>query len=1438
MTTKRRRTKLPHESEHIVEVEVDLNQSIGKLSDSKTGVWFPRPDCQSEENNMDLACLYPYIPVDRRHSLFTGNPLPDRTHGAALFADISGFTPLTAALAKELGRQRGAEAMLDILNPIYDALIARLHEVRGSVIGFAGDSITCWLDDDDGTAAALCGLRMQDVMAELGQVTTPGGREVTLSVKIAVAAGPARRFLVGDPAVHAFEALAGTTLERMAAAEHVADKGDVVVSREVADLAGPALKIEGWRPDDDGELRFAVVTGWAGQPLPERVPWPALPDGSITEEDACTWIDAPVRERLASGATYLAELRPVTSLFLKFSGIDYDGDDAAGEKLDTFVRWVQQVLARYEGTMLQLTIGDKGSNLLAVFGAPVAHDDDDSRAVAAGLDLTRLPSELAFISPPKIGISRGLAWAGACGGTLRCIYTVMGDEVNMAARLMGQAVPGQVWVNQSVADTVSKRFRFEPLGGIRIKGRETPLPVSIVLGRQTNDVQGLRALFTGPLVGREEVLAALHTHLAHAREGQGQVLRLQGVAGVGKSHLAAVFAGQAAEDGWRMLEGTCQSITQGMAYTPWHQLLGALLGLGSGTPEAQAARLTTGLAKMNPAWLPRLPLLGDVLGLPLSDTGLTAGLDAQMRQQALFALVAEIVTAHAAGAEAGPQPVLLVLEDVHWLDEASAALTVAVARAVRRSAVALLLVQRPPLQADQPILPELDQLEYHHFVELGDLSPEGVAGLVENRLGSPVAPLALELIQAQGQGNPFFTEELVDTMCEAGYLIQDESGTWQLSANTFDALLDGECIERVVEDGEVQWRMRSGAALSNVAWDIPDTVNGTVLARMDRLPERHKLTLKVASVIGRTFGLRMLRDVHPGQPDLARLQVEVEEAGRRDFVRVETGDLDDPVYIFKHNTTQEVAYGTLLFAQRQSLHTAVADWYEQSYGGGIPLEVLTLEAPLAPHYPILVHHWHGAENPERERVYAGLAGEQAAKRYANEGAVRYLSRALELTPESEAEARYRLLLGREEVLGILGWRERQKEDLTALLASVAVGGSSQQYALVHLRQTLYAMNVTDYEAAQVSVRNALQQARAARDVTLEARSCQTWGRILRQMGNYPEALQRSHHALDLTRRAEDALSEARALYDIGTVHYFQTDYRTAQTYYKQALAIFDRLAFIPGQVDCLLVFGAIDNILGRYGEAQVCYKRALAISRAIGWRLIEVTALGNLGNNHFDLGDYAQARLYHTEAREKCAEIGDRWGEAISLDTLSLIHCMLQDYIAAVDCSHAAIAIQQETGDRQGLGYSLNHLGMALSGLGEDDAAMQVFTQAAAIHHELGQTGLHIDGLAALARIAQRHGDLAQAQLHIETLLARIRAHGTDGSEFPVWAYLTCYQVLRATAENVPERLLEAQNALREGYAFLQERASHIQDETFKRHFSDNVPFNRELVAMWQQECQ
>ncbi len=678
-----------------------------------------------------------YIPIDRRRAMVRGEKLPDRTIGAALFADISGFTPLAEALVKELGPKLGAEELTRQLNLVYDALIAEVHRYRGSVVTFGGDAIICWFDGDPAIGskqaalrATACALAMQQVTGRTADTIgpSPSGLTVSLAIKAAVTSGPVRRFLVGTPQTQYIDVLAGVTLDRMARAEKQAQKGEVLLGPEVISQLGNKAQILEWRPEGEtgqptAGAHFAVVTGLADQV--EATPWPPLvpapgeaEGGGLTEAQIRPWLLPPIYERLKTGGgQFLAELRTALALFLRFGGLDYDQDDAAGQKLDAYICWVHNILAHYEGYLIQLTTGDKGSYLYAAFGAPLAHGDDAARAVAASLELRTPPSDLDFITGVQIGLSQGRMRAGPYGSSTRRTYGVQGSEVNAAARLMEEAEPGHVLISKHVAEAAAKNYDFKYLGPVKVKGKLEPIPVFDVLNRRLPAAQRPTTL-----VAYEEALAQLEQILESVLADQGQVLCLEGVTLASQSHLAADFIEQVISHGFQIARGTCQSPGHSIVYGPWQQIFRTWFDLAGESLAGQEAtnwtvrqitQVETAIKNINPDWLPLLPLLGDLLGLPIPNNTTTMVFDPLLRQGVFLALAMEMIQTWA-----GQQPLLLLIEEAHWLDEASQELALALARSIAKAPVLLTLAHPLPSHEDKPLLPGLNQLPYYNHLKL------------------------------------------------------------------------------------------------------------------------------------------------------------------------------------------------------------------------------------------------------------------------------------------------------------------------------------------------------------------------------------------------------------------------------------------------------------------------------------------------------------------------------------------------------------------------------------------------------------------------------------------------------------------------------------------------------------------------------------------------
>ncbi len=1202
-----------------------------------------------------------YLPIDRRHALARGETLPAVAQGSTLFADISGFTALTELLARELGPRRGAEELTLYLNRVYDALITHVHQYGGSVTGFAGDSMTCWFAGDDGRRAVAGGLAMQQTMAGFTNLAAVGGETISLAAKVAIAAGRVRRFVVGDPEYLLVDVLAGATVERLTGAEQKARTGEIVICGDTAAALGPLLSIGEWREGDAGASGFAVVAGLHESPT--GAPWSPLPPGSLSRSQVRPWLLRPVFQQLESGqGEYLAELRPAAILFLRFEGIDFQGEPAAGEQLDAFVREVQKVLHRYEGSLLQLTIGDKGSYLYAAFGAPVAHEDDVDRALAAALTLQPLTAHFPFLRPLQIGITHGRTRVGAYGGTQRRTYGVQGDSVNLAARLMMAARPGQILVSDEARQRSGAAFVWETLPPIKVKGKRDPIQLHALLSaRRRRAGPRLDEAYQKPPVGQAQTQARLEQALAAVvASGRGQLLRLSGDPGLGKSHLAAYLAQQAAGQGIQVAVGEAQSVSRNMPYLPWRQIFSVLLGLEERDGPEAAAWLQNYLEAEHPRSRLRLPLLGDLLELPIPDNPATAALNSDVRQEALFSLLAEIVVA-----TGRRRPVLIVVDNVHWLDEASAGLTNVLARRTLRAApVLLLLTEQTPSAGLPRLLPELDGLPYATTVSLGELSEASLTALLTQQLGAPPSVLLVSLIHQVARGNPFFAGELLAALREGRQVVLDPSGRWLVSAELLGRLQRANLLQQSA--GE--WRLRPGVDLSSVSLGLPDSIHGLILSRLDRLPDAAKLTLKVCSVVGHPVDLALVAGAYPGGKELAAIRQEASELAAQAMLRVEDEARD--LYAFRHQTTQGVIYETLLYHQRRQLHRAVA-------------ETLAAREPEAS--AAIAHHAFLGEAWPLALRHNLLAGEQAKQLHANQQGADLLQKALHSSqqlPEAETAAqrkRLHLALGELSVLAgrhedadqhlqaalalardqedweaearVFRWQARsheQRGDYPAALSWVEqglerlAGQLSAEAAELDLIAGLIYARQGQFDAARARCSHSLEVAERLDDTAIRARTYNLMG-IIELRGQAASAVARFQQSLEQYEALRDIYGQAASHNLIANGYFAQGAWSDADRHYRQALDFFTQLGTVYSQVLVNNNLGGIALKQGRLQDALGYYRHALALLEQSGGSLWVLGALHlNTGHAYLELGELDEAGAQLQRARDLLEQIQAR----------------------------------------------------------------------------------------------------------------------------------------------------------------------------------------------------
>jgi len=900
-----------------------------------------------------------FIPEDRRQALSRGETLPARSHGAVLFADVSGFTKLTSIFSAQLGPQRGAEALTQLLDPLYTELVNAIHNYRGSVIVISGDGITCWFDHDDGSRAIACAFAMQKIVVRYDTISVLGGQKIGLGIKISLSVGAVQRFLVGDPNIQFLEALAGHELDRVVSIHEALDKGAIAISGELLKKFEEKVNVLSWRQTSEGG-RFAVIGEKTKVAEPD--PWPEMPP--LDDELARQWVHLSIYSRIEDEEIeFLTELRRAVPLFVKFTGIAYDDDENAGEKLDKFIRGVQSVLERYQGYLCQLTIGGKGTNVFIAFGAPIAHEDNVNRALAAALKLKEETSQLGFIQPIQIGLTRGQLWAGAHGGNAARTYSVMGAEVNLAHRLMGHAEPGQILVSPHVAETAAN-YSFAQLPPINFKGIEKPMTPFLLLGKASvQSVPSDQKLVFGRIMERGILtMKLLELTAPHPLEPAG-ILLIEGEAGVGKTRIVANFMEQANEKGVRVLYGEADPVESGTPYYAFRSILEAIFNI-TGWEDSQIMRNAVLLSMAEDQFLlDRAPLLSEILPLSWPDNELTSQMSGESRASSIREVVLHILRS-LLFQNKREIPTVIIFDDAQWLDTTTWNL---IGYINRELPTVLLIVVMRPFQENE-ISTQIEE-EYKRmranpttlYLPLTSLSLGDTAHLVAQRLGIKDLPLfILQFIQLRSQGNPFLTEQVAYALRDAGIIhIDGDHAVIDFAADELNRI------------------------------DFPATVEGIITSRIDRLSPSQQLTLKVASVIGRVFLLKILENVHPN-----KISTNVLNEQLNLLTRLGITDLEAPTpeltYFFKHVITQEVIYNLLTFAQRKQLHCAIAEWYENNY----------FEDP-SPYYSRLAHHWLKGEVIEKAIYFLDKAGKQALELCSNEDVIRFISTAIELDQRTD-----------------------------------------------------------------------------------------------------------------------------------------------------------------------------------------------------------------------------------------------------------------------------------------------------------------------------------------------------------------------------------------------------------------------------------------------------
>ncbi|MCB9136608.1 MAG: tetratricopeptide repeat protein [Anaerolineales bacterium] len=1232
-----------------------------------------------------------------------------RFDAVVLFADVSGFTAISEALGKS-GRS-GTEELTTILNRYFEPMIALIRSYGGIIGKFGGDAMTVIFPYTQETQkhvvqqAVQCALEMQTRMTAYKDIPTSAGT-FELAMKAGLAAGNLFSTLVGDPEVRLEYILAGSALDLCAEAEHHATRGEVVVHEDLLSAG------EGFVVDERRE-RFARVTEactpsvLVDPPTSENLTEDAIRAISVFLHPA---ISQRVRENLTS---FINEHRKVTVLFVRFENLDYDHAPEVGETLQHYFSKVVETIDAYDGYLNKIDMGDKGSKYIVVFGAPIAHEDDVERALQCALDLQEIEG-----FPVRIGVNTGFVYCGLVGSSTRQEYTVMGDVVNLSARLMQASDSGQILIAEETYEE-GAGFTWISLPAIHVKGKSEPIKLHALRGRKTQQTTHFQAMQYGlPMVGREEELKLAQRIVRRVLEGRGQILGITAEAGMGKSRLSAEIIHLTLESGVNGFGGECVSHGTKTGYLVWQSIWRGIFGLDAQTPvEAQILQIEGYLAQVNPEIVFRTPLLRDVVNLPISHNDITQAMDARIRKGSLENLLVDCIRY-----QASHSPVLLVLEDCHWIDPLSNDLLEVIARNIADLPVMILAIYRPP--ENDGIQPRIQQFAHFTEIRLDEFTSMEAAQLIEMKMahlyhtGEIPATFVERTVEKAG-GNPFFIDEMLNLLHDRGI-------------NPTDL----HALETLI---------------------LPDSLNSLIISRIDQLAEGIKTTLKVASVIGRLFKASWLWGIYPQLGSSEQVKAQLEHLNR-----LEITPLDKPEpeleYLFKHILTREVAYESLAVATRQMLHEQIGHYIETYYPNDLEQFI-----------NVLAYHYGASLNTAKQREYfqkAGLASQQA---FANEAAIDYFRRLIPLLLEEEKVS---LILRLAEVLQLVGnWDETESLVREALTMAEKMGN---QQDLAHAYRALG--EIFYRKGAHLEALEALQLAQSIfetlNDLTGVDFALRLIGSIYWRQSDYDTALRYFEKCQKVSEKIGNQNGVFRATGNIGLIYKTRGDYEQALQAYEKSRKIAHEIGDRVGERIIIMNMGNVYLEIGNYSEALTRYYRSLKIAQEVGDRQGVGLVIGNIGNIYWYTGDFTAMLSCQAMHLYTGLELGELWGVSFSTSKMALAYMELGQFAEAEAMLSRAITLAKIMEALHELSGFYFDRGNLLNAIGKPEEALDVYGEAiqlaAEVENVVVQFEAQIARLRTQVELGLKDPQTAIVQLHNlrETWMEHF--HGDEEQEAPI----------------------------------------------------------------------
>ncbi|MBI4334499.1 MAG: tetratricopeptide repeat protein [Chloroflexi bacterium] len=1247
--------------------------------------------------------------------------------GTLSLVDVSGFTRLSERLT-ELGKE-GAERLTQIINGFFSRMLDIARSYGGDNIKFGGDALLLlFTGEDHASRAVATSTSMVRATQGMGAIVV-GKDRIRLNMSAGMHSGTFWSASAGLPGVRMQHFLLGQEASRTAEAEGKSESGEVVVTSATRHLVGDRCAVE----ERGGFFKVHRLNSRVATLPPETIVSP--PPSSLTNVTA--YLPPPVVQVVENGQgmeSIEGEHRRVTVSFINLMGVNEllqsGGPDALLGELQLYMSAVVELVRKHEGFLVSNDIDSNGLKLILVFGAPIAHEYDSANALRMALEINRKLSQMNLSLRHRIGVNTGFVFAGDVGSAYRREYTVMGDAVNLAARLMGASSPGQIYVSGRLADEAGPGFKFSGLPPLTLKGKKDPVR-SVLLEGEAHHVSPESALRMSSLFGRQREMDTLTAVCAEAEKGNSRSVVVVGDAGVGKSRLLSEWENYLRGRGWTIYSGHCYSYTTANPLVPWTSVLNSLFRLdpadSSGVRTEKARDV---IRKLTPGRMEMASLLNGLLALSIPQSDVVLSLDDESRRKRLIELITELLRAAATRGA-----VAVLLEDFNWADRSSVQLLNHVGANLKSSRFIICVTHRPNPELKLE-LPPVSTRE----ILLGELPPEAAQLFVAALLERPDIPAPVrDAILSKARGNPLFLEQVALSVRQSGVIDQLMTAPASRLAEYMGAL------------------------------EIPDRIQTLLMSRIDTLRTVTKGVLRTAAVIGNSFDIRTLRSVMDLEERELPLANTLEELVQVDFISPEeySGASN---YRFKHSLVQEVAYDSLMFTRRRQLHRRVASYLEETHS-----------TQLEPLFEALVHHYSHCGDHTKTLVYAVKAGGKARRAFANDEAIAYYRRALDAARQSGGDAtrqrNYIIELTGDcyEAAGrhveaattffdsLRAWRAAQRRGAPPPMIpelNEGIAGRARESALCHKIAVAYERN-SSFDLSLKWLNSSLK-ALPARHPLQAARIYASRSLTIFRKGRYEEAIHWGRLGLAVAKRIGDQRQLAYTHSVLGGSYLALGDIKRALAHRRSAVHLFDETGDVVGQGIAHNNLGLCYQSLGDLDRALHHYEVALKARLRLGNPVQGAIVHNNMGEALFIQGRTGEALDHFKKVVETYEQRGDPLAATgLALVNISRVYARLNDYRSSWDHLRRAMELLRKARHRGLLAEAALQQAELELETGQTEAASRTCERAVEETRELGMKPLETRGQRLLGRIALAQKRFREAEDHFrESLALAQRCHG------------------------------------------------------------------------------